>query len=133
MPGRTSLNIHSAFLTCRVGGGSARQRKAWHKIFIAAFYLLLHGGYVIGHSMRRRISSAPRTPSTVVQFLFEASDLATGVTPKAKRQKVALVKMNLKELSEDLNTTLSLGFLGQMLNNPTAGCTFDVILRSSVQ
>ena len=34
--------------------------------------------------------------------LFEASDLATEVTPEAKRQKTALVKMKLKELSEDL-------------------------------
>ena len=73
---------------------------------------------MIGQSMRRRISSAPRTPLTVVKFLFKASNLATGVTPRAKRQKVALVKMNLKELSEDLNTILSSGFLGQMFNDP---------------
>ena len=40
--------------------------------------------------------------STNSFVLFEASDLATEVTPEAKRQKTALVKMKLKELSEDL-------------------------------
>ena len=43
-----------------------------------------------------------RQPVLAVQYLFEASDLATEVTPQAKRQKTALVKMKLKELSEDL-------------------------------
>ena len=46
---------------------------------------------MIGHSTRRKTfiaSSAPghkhlRQPVLVVQFLFEASDLATKVTPKA--------------------------------------------------
>ena len=51
------------------------------------------------HSTRPRISSAARTLSTGVQFLFETSDLTTGVTPKAKRQKTGVVKMKLKELS----------------------------------
>ena len=61
---------------------------------------------MVGYSTKRKISSAPghkglRKPVLGLQFLFEASDLATEVTPKAKLQKTALVKMKLKELSED--------------------------------
>ena len=57
---------------------------------------------MVRHSTRQRISSAPRTPLGEVELPFEARDLATGVTPKPKGQKAALVKMKLKELSEDL-------------------------------
>ena len=61
---------------------------------------------MVGHSTKRKISSASghevlQQPVLGFSFLFEASDLGTEVTPKAKRQKTALVKMKLKELSED--------------------------------
>ena len=46
--------------------------------------------------------SFDRQPVLGVQSLFEASNLATEVTPKAKRLKTALVKMKMKDLREDL-------------------------------
>ena len=53
--------------------------------------------------------STPRTPlraSTVLglrgSIRVRGQRSLTGATPKAKRQKKALVKMKLKELSEDL-------------------------------
>ena len=62
---------------------------------------------MVGHSTKRENSSAPsqgvlRQPILGNQFLFEVIDLATEVTPTAKLQKTALVKIKLKELSEDL-------------------------------
>ena len=58
---------------------STRQRKVFHKL------------------LREKVQG--------VQFLYKASDFATGVTPKEKRQKTALVKMKLKEFSKDLQQT----------------------------
>ena len=53
--------------------------------------------------------SRPRTPSRASTVLGPRASIRvrgqrspTGVTPKAKQQKKALVKMKLKELSEDL-------------------------------
>ena len=76
---------------------------------------------MVGHSTKRKILSAPghevlRQPVLGVQFLFEASDLATEETAKAKRQKTALVKMKLKEVSEDLQQ-IELYFLTNSLSS----------------
>ena len=57
-------------------------------------------GICVGYSTKQKISSAPshevlQQSVLGVQFLFEASNLTTDVTPKAKQQKTALVKMKL--------------------------------------
>ena len=62
---------------------------------------------MVGQSTKRKISSASghevlQQPVLGFSSLFEVSDLGTEVTPKSKRQKTALVKMKLKELSEYL-------------------------------
>jgi len=69
---------------------------------------------LVERSARRRkaLRELLQAPVLGAQFLFEASDPVTGVTSKAKRHKknkkkdkknkTALVKMKLKDLSEDL-------------------------------
>ena len=60
----------------------------------------LAGGRALdeANDFKRFRSRSPSTANLGAQFLFEASDLATEVTPKAKRQNTALVNMKLKEL-----------------------------------
>ena len=60
---------------------------------------------LVRHWTGRRISSAPRTSWTASprdSTSVRGQRSPTGVNPKAKRLKTALVKMKLKELSEDL-------------------------------
>ena len=66
---------------------------------------------MVGHSTKRKIStvisSAPshevlRKPVLGFNSCSRPAISQTEVTPKAKRQKAALVKIKLKELSEDL-------------------------------
>ena len=60
----------------------------------------------MGRSIDEAMESSPRTPSRDSAVLGPRGSIfvfeATGVTPKTKRQKIALVKMKLKEPSEDL-------------------------------
>lgn len=98
MPGRPSLGIRVFLLAGSKEDTWPAIEKPDKRIFIAVLHLL-----VVWRVRNRVLDEAKDwTPSTAVQFLFEADDLTTGVTPKTKRQKAALEKMNLKELSEDL-------------------------------
>ena len=63
----------------------------------------------MGRAIDEAKESTPQTPSIASTVLgprglirVRGQRSLTGVTPKAKRQKKALVKMKLKELSEDL-------------------------------
>ena len=63
----------------------------------------------MGRAIDEAKESTPRSPSRASTVLGPRGSIRvqgqrspTGVTPKAKQQKIALVKMKLKELSEDL-------------------------------
>ena len=71
-----------------------------------------------------RILHIPRKPSSIIALLF-----IQNISPFLKEFRHFALCFS----AHQNNTTLSPGFLSERFNNRAAGCTFDVILTSSVQ